>query len=717
MLNRFQIFTLSVLATACAVASGQTVLFSPSYSEYQWSTSVIQLGMSNIHARGILGQGVVVALLDTGLNRSNPEFATNPRVLTGYNATNGSTDITDADGHGTHVAGIVGAPGTGTGTSMSPGMFGVAPAATLLPIKVFSGGTAASSAVTAGLDYAIASNARVINLSLGATSPTGDTGLRRVAATNNAVVVIAAGNDSTASPNWPSRYAKEAWANGTLISVGAVDANKRLHTYSNKAGDIAPYYLVAPGVSIISSYGSGYAHMTGTSMAAPAVAGAAALVTGYWPYLRANQVSAILLTTADDLGAPGVDAIYGRGMLNVNRALAPIGSYTYRTITGAITRISLSTPGVVSYQPSVSSPSAFANVNTEVFDDYGRNYSSAEGAALAVRTALTVDGVLGRMDRLLDTSEQVLADGSTLLRLNSRAPDSKTQRATSPSQSLVSYQSAAGLSFSAGDGGLSSMTLGLMGSSWGHRLAGLDPILGNPLSNFAPEHRFASLGLPLVAGWQARAATLQSTRHRAASGDITLMEMGHVGARHAINVSTGDLSETGLLGGYSNSALGLNQATHSQGVTISGAYLVAPNWALAASYSQTRTAAPRASGMLTHATDIEANAYGVGVVRSDWLKTGDRLSLTVHTPLSARSGHLTYSVVQSVDETGSPQFGTQEVTLRPHAREWRTEARYTMPVRQWGGNLSAALSTRLHADNDEQAALQWVMGVRYQLTF
>jgi hypothetical protein len=121
--------------------------------------------------------------------------------------------------------------------------------------------------------------------------------------------------------------------------------------------------------------------------------------------------------------------------------------------------------------------------------------------------------------------------------------------------------------------------------------------------------------------------------------------------------------------------------------------------------------------MLTHATDIEANAYGVGVVRSDWLKTGDRLSLTVHTPLSARSGHLTYSVVQSVDETGSPQFGTQEVTLRPHAREWRTEARYTMPVRQWGGNLSAALSTRLHADNDEQAALQWVMGVRYQLTF
>ena len=57
------------------------------------------------------------------------------------------------------------------------------------------------------------------------------------------------------------------------------------------------------------------------------------------------------------------------------------------------------------------------------------------------------------------------------------------------------------------------------------------------------------------------------------------------------------------------------------------------------------------------------------------------------------------------------------MTLRPRSREWRTEARYTLPMSKWGGNLSAALSTRMHADNDEQAALQWVMGVRYQLTF
>ncbi|MDE2595179.1 MAG: S8 family serine peptidase, partial [Burkholderiales bacterium] len=179
MLNCRQIFTLTTLASACLAASAQT-LFTTTPSEYSWSTTVMRLGMHNIHARGILGQGVVVGLLDTGLNLSNPEFANNPRVMTGYNATNGSTDVTDSDGHGTHVAGIVGAPANQTG------MYGVAPAATLLPVKVFSGGTAPASAVTAGLDYAMAQSARVINLSLGANSPTGDTGLQRVAATNSA---------------------------------------------------------------------------------------------------------------------------------------------------------------------------------------------------------------------------------------------------------------------------------------------------------------------------------------------------------------------------------------------------------------------------------------------------------------------------------------------------------------------------------------------------
>lgn len=724
MLNCRQIFTLTTLASACLAASAQT-LFAPTVGEYNWSTTVVKLGMRNIHSRGILGQGVVVGLLDTGLNLSNPEFLNNPRVMTGYNATNGGTDVTDSDGHGTHVAGIVGAPGNGSG------MYGVAPGATLLPIKVFNGGTAPSSAVTAGLDYAIAHNARVINLSLGADSPTGDTGLRHVAATNATVMVVAAGNGSLANPNWPPRYAKESWANGTMIAVGAVDANRKLASFSNRAGDIAQFYLVAPGVNIISSYGAGYGYMTGTSMAAPAVSGAAALVTGYWPYLRANQVAAILLNTADDLGAPGVDAVYGHGMLNVNRALSPIGAYNYKTITGSGTRISLTTAGVMSSQPAVSTPSAFGGVTTEVFDDYGRNFSSDEGAALSAHSVMTLDSVLGRVDRLLDTSEKILADGSTLMRLNTLTAPSPSVSAIhnanasgdtwnhtpSSANSFAAYRSASGYALSAGDGGLSALTLGLMGSTWGARLGGLDGILSNPLSNFAPQHRFAALGAPLVGGWQARVAALQSKRDNAACGNVSVMELTHVGQRHAVNVSSGDLAEQGVLGGYSNAAMGLNQATHTRGLTISGAYLLAPQWAVAASWSQTETSALHASGMLVDATAIRASAYGVGLTHSDLWRQGDRWSLTVNAPLSAQAGKLTYSVVKAVDENGAPQFDTKVVDLRPSTREWTTETRYTMPMPQWGGTLSAALSLRAHPDHDSQAPQQWVLGVRYQLIF
>jgi subtilisin family serine protease len=87
------------------------------------------------------------------------------------------------------------------------------------------------------------------------------------------------------------------------------------------------YYLVAPGTSIKSTYNNGgYATMSGTSMAAPVVTGAAALLKSYWPKLTARQIGEIFLTTATDLGAKGVDVIYGRGLLNLEAALKPAGA-------------------------------------------------------------------------------------------------------------------------------------------------------------------------------------------------------------------------------------------------------------------------------------------------------------------------------------------------------------------------------------------------------
>lgn len=716
-------FVLTALAVACQAASGQA-LFAPTAGEYSWSTTVNQLGMLGIHARGILGQGALVALLDTGINLSNPEFSNNPRVLTGYNAVDGSSDVSDALGHGTHTSGIIGAPGNGTG------MYGVAPAASLLMIKVFNGGTASSTSINRGIDYAVSRGARVINMSLGATTPTGDTALRLAAASNNTVMVVAAGNESQRNPNWPARYAKESWANGTIIAVGAVDANKQLASFSNKAGDTAQFYLVAPGVNIISSYNGTYAYLTGTSMAAPAVSGAAALLSGYWPYLRANQVAAILLNTADDLGAPGVDAVYGRGMLNVNRALSPIGSYTYRIYTGNKITVPLSTTGVTSSQPHVSTPSAFKGLTTEVFDEYGRNYTSDEGAALAARSVMTVDSVLGRPDRMLDAAEQTLAGGARLMRLVSQQTNVQQSgrmdgmglngepwnHTRQTDASMVTLQLNSGQSFSAGDGGLSGMSLGLMGSHMASRLNGADGLLSNPLMGFAPNHQFAALAMPLGKGWTGRLGVARSKAYDAASGDVNVMELTYEDTVQALNVSAGQLTEQGMLGGYSKRVLGLSQQTGTTGVTISGAWALGATWTLTGAFSRTNTGAPTATGLLMDATGIQAQSYGIGLVHSDNWRNGDRLSLTVNAPLRARHGSLTYSVVTGVTEDGEPIYGMHKVDLAPSAQEWITEARYVTRV-STGAAVSAVAALRMNPDHDASAKPQLAMGVRYNLSF
>jgi len=737
---------------ACAWAQSS---FAPGMAEYSSSTTVTQLRIRGVHSRGILGAGVKVALLDTGLDLSNPEFYNNSRVLTPYNVVDGSSDVTDSIHHGTHVAGIIAASGNGRG------MYGVAPMADLLMIKVFNGGTASATHINNGLDYAIAQGARVVNMSFGTTTPLGDTALRRAAATNQAVLVVAAGNEGTRNPNWPGRYARESWAGGTMLVVGAVDNNNRLASFSNRAGDTAQFYLVAPGVNIFSAYGSGYGYMSGTSMAAPAVSGAAALVTGYWPYLRASQVAAILLNTADDLGAPGVDAVYGHGLLNVNRALSPVGSYTYRSASGYKVTVPLSVLGLASRQPTVVTPSAFQGLQTEVFDAYGRNFTSDEGASLAVRSVLTSEMVMGPAADATAVSQRVAMDGSRLTLWQAATLPAGTLHAAangvmsplsaglSPTQAwggsatnapgALRWDNGRGWGLSLGSGGLSGVGLGLAANalpdtSLDDNAGGTPPVAStalpqltaSPLAGFAPAHRFAVLSMPLggarsAAGglWRARLAALRpdlpDSLH-AAQGRVNMAELSVDTPELALNANLGQLDEHGLLGGYSSPALGLDAAHRTQGLSLSGAWRLSPRWAATGSWSQTRTAAPSASGMLMSASGIRANARGLGLSGRQLLQDDDQFSLAWLQPLKARSGQLNYSVVTGVDDEGQPVYGQQTVNLGSGPREWQADVRY-----QWrnssSGLWTAAMTLRVHPDHDASAPAQVAGGVRYQLPF
>ncbi len=254
---------------------------------------------------------VVVAVIDTGINAAHPEFT--DRLVAGYDYVNFDETPDDDHGHGTHVAGIVAAGANGVGHA------GICPTCKIMPIKVLNSSNQGTwSVVARGIVYAMEHGANVINLSLGAASGSETVRLAiEEAQAAGIVVVAAAGNNASSAPYFPAAYPG-------VIGVSATDNQDRIWQLSNYGENID---LAAPGYRIFSSYhdltAGGYAYMTGTSMAAPFVAGLAGLVMSYAPTaLTATDITTLMTANADDLGGAGWDAYYGNGRINVCKTVA-----------------------------------------------------------------------------------------------------------------------------------------------------------------------------------------------------------------------------------------------------------------------------------------------------------------------------------------------------------------------------------------------------------
>lgn len=256
---------------------------------------------------------IVIAILDSGIALNHPEF--NGRILAGYDFINNDADPSDDHGHGTHTAGIVGA-----GINNGVGMVGVCPQCTLLPVKVLNANNAGTwSSVAQGILFATDKGARVINLSLGATvsSKTLEAAIS-YAVEKGVLVVAAAGNMGADRKFYPA-------ALDGVLAVSATDAADQRWVLSNM-GDYID--LAAPGHAVYSTYNDlqnyygGYNYMSGTSMAAPHVAGLAGLLLSQKPTRTATDLYDIMTKTADRLTAATRDAYLGYGRINVLRALA-----------------------------------------------------------------------------------------------------------------------------------------------------------------------------------------------------------------------------------------------------------------------------------------------------------------------------------------------------------------------------------------------------------
>jgi subtilisin len=221
------------------------------------------------------------------------------------------TSVLDHHGHGTHCAGTIGACLNGQG------VVGVAPAAYLYAVKVLSAaGSGNWSWLIAGLDWCIANGIHIASMSLGAeTAPTAVQTMCDLAFNRGVLLVAAAGN-SGGPVAAPGRY-------GSVIAVAAIDSANVIAPFSCRGPEIE---LCAPGVDVLSTIpNNGYGRMSGTSMACPHVSGAAALAWGAHRFPPAGMacnvaIRRLLAATADNLGIPGRDHLFGFGRVDAEQA-------------------------------------------------------------------------------------------------------------------------------------------------------------------------------------------------------------------------------------------------------------------------------------------------------------------------------------------------------------------------------------------------------------
>jgi serine protease len=269
-----------------------------------------------------------ICIIDTGFEATHEDLSGPGINVDGYNGNLPWNQ--DGHGHGTHVAGTIAA------VSNSYGVVGVTPGTVQLYIvRVFGndGKWTYSSDLIDAANRCASAEANIISMSLGGVgfSETEQAKFDELNAQGILSIAAAGNNGFTSSYFYPASYS-------SVMSVAAVDSSKTHAEFSNRNIQVD---ISAPGVGVLSTVSdSGYAYLDGTSMAAPHVSGVAALVWSAIPNLTNTEVRDALIATAEDLGTPGRDDMYGAGLVQANKAL----TYLYDTPFPTLYPTSIETP-------------------------------------------------------------------------------------------------------------------------------------------------------------------------------------------------------------------------------------------------------------------------------------------------------------------------------------------------------------------------------------
>lgn len=705
------------------------------------------------------GRGIVVAVIDDGVETRHPDLDAEQFSY---------SDARPPAEHGTAVAGVIAARQNGRG------MHGVAWNASVVSLEnCFTRGSTCSATErqlgqanalasdivsAAGLrrDYGGAgstpeASAHIINMSWGPELGRVHYGAgpeklsaMRAAASQGRIMVAALGNSELPGPEGgPASVVGDSRIAGLGIAVGALNASGTgAASFSNRCGtgSVAQYCLFAPGEHIYTTSRSGsrvsWGLFTGTSFATPVVSGAAAVVWGEFPNKTGRQIVARLLDTADRSGVFGNSSIYGRGRLDIEAALNPVGLTQFRLESGGTAPAHSS---VVSLPSGFQAPSSVAGISSAVaYDEQDFPFRYDLNAAFQDSQSTATSGALESFMASLGGARSYVPVGqSAAFEFTVDEEDSAASglgmypddRENSDMQSFEAhFQPRPEVNFSLGH------HVNYSGASNRAVLGHTSGTVLSASSSVAPFTAFAerdSLGWSLA--WQSDERTTvdlvgQVGEDRHGSGETRLASVGltrRIAAGWTAGAQAGTLQEEQTLLGIRSEGgfAGLSDAdTHFVDVSLLGS--VTPNVTVFGSLSRGKTGGRQVDGgssLVSGWEDMNAGSFLVG---GEWTDLGvadsGRLVLTVGSPLRASNAQLRLRVP---DEGGADQelsYTTEPVNLTPSGRETRVQLVYETDL-SGSGQVSSLFALggymRLEPDHDAKADTDCGLAVKYKVQF
>ncbi len=684
----------------------------PAQAEFAASYALGQIGANSAYNRGATGAGVLIGVVDSGIDENSAEFT--GRIATGgQNFISGRTasNIQDSplDGHGTHVAGIIAANKNNTG------MHGVAYESDILVLRTFETVSAVEDYTGSNSDFA---DAWVYGDSMGVKVYNGSYGSAAVnvsasavhfdaienALDNGAIAVFSAGNDGYLDgPGFPAgmpyiQPANDAAAAAAslyvgntgkdysaladrLIAVVATDRNGSIASYSNRCGYAAAWCIAAPGTDIFSTVPDvTYMNMSGTSMAAPLVTGAVALLIDLYPSLTPVQIVDRLFTTATKTGVYADTSVYGNGFLNLGTATSLVANGFMMTGNTLADRSFSLEQSSIKLAPAFGDglSASLSNRKMAVVDSF-------DGAPIRMAANSMVE--IGESSNTIDDGARGFGRGFEVEKFDGaisgtvswrQVPgnsehdaytESRIVTSFSPdTQATIGYMSDPALGFGLMGEGTVDVSSSRSGGAF------LSPYLGltdNNLS-FVTETEISDI--------KVRAGSFfgsdEDKRSEQTFGAATEMVFSPF-TGSSVGIQAGFVSEgSTFLGTGSEGAFDMGRTTTSYG-GISGSLQVARDTEVVGSFflgvSQID---PVAGSLVTGFSGVTSDSFTLGIIHRNMLVKDDSFGFLINQPLRVSSGTASLRLPSGVDASYNVGYDMVNAGLSPTGREVDLEAFY-----------------------------------------